>query len=151
MSNSIIRHKGVVQDVQHGKVEVMILSESACSSCKSKKVCTISEIKEKLIYIDSRDKTYRVGDQVNVILEEKMGIVAIIFAYFIPFIIMITVLMIGSYTKMKEPIMGLIVIIALTLYFVLLYFTRHLFERKMTFKIEKFQESDYNFNSELMQ
>ncbi len=137
MSTSIIQHKGIVQNIENNRLEIMIISESACSSCKSKKVCSISEIKEKLIYLESPDISYRTGDKVIVFLEEQMGAFAVIFAYVLPFFIMVSVLFIGYYSQISEPMMGLLVLLALTLYFVVLYLFRNQFSKKVTFKVER--------------
>jgi len=137
MSNSSIEHKGIVQKISDNQLEIMILSESACSSCGSKKVCSISEIKEKLIYVNSSDNTYKVNDKVIVYLEEKMGAVAVIFAYVLPFIVMISILFAGYSLKFSEPILGISVLISVALYFVILYFFRNQFNKRMTFKVAK--------------
>jgi sigma-E factor negative regulatory protein RseC len=137
MNTSIIQHQGVVQNIVDKQLEIMIISESACSSCKSKKICSISEIKEKLIYIESPDDSYRTGDKVTVFLEEKMGAFAVVFAYFLPFIIMISTLFFGYYNKVSEPIMGLSVLASLSIYFVIVYLFRNQLGKKITFKVEK--------------
>jgi len=141
--NSIIQHQGVVQNIQNDHLEIMIISESACSSCKSKKVCSISDIKEKLIRIESNDKSYKIGDKVIVFLEEKMGALAVIFAYVFPFIVMISILVIGYILKLSEPIMGGAVIVSLSIYYIALYFFRNQFNKRMTFRVEK-QESNFS-------
>jgi len=137
MGSSIIQHQGIVQDVKNDQLEVMIISESACASCKSKKICSISEIKEKLIYIDNIDNSYRIGDNVTVFLEEKMGAYAVIFAYLFPFIVMVLSLFIGYYNNASEPIMGISVFASLSLYFGLVYLFRSKIGKKITFKVEK--------------
>jgi len=137
MGSSIIQHQGIVQGIKNNHLEVMIISESACSSCKSKKVCSISEIKEKLIYIDNIDNSYRIGDKVTVFLEEKMGAYAVIFAYLFPFIVMVLSLFIGYYNNASEPIMGISVFASLSLYFGLVYLFRSKIGKKITFKVEK--------------
>lgn len=141
MSTSVIQHQGVVQNIENNQLEIMIISESACSSCKSKKVCSISEIKEKLVYINNFEGTYDVGDKVNVFLEEKMGAYAVIVAYGLPFLLMILVLFIGYYNKLSEPAIGLSVILLLAIYYTSLYLLRNQIGKKVTFKVEKLNKS----------
>jgi positive regulator of sigma E activity len=136
MSTSIIQHQGVVQNIESNRLEIMIISESACSSCKSKKVCSISEIKEKIIYVETYEGSYHIGDKVIVSIEEKMGAYAVVFAYVLPFIVMISVLIFGYYTKVSEPVMGLSVVISLAVYFIFLYLFRNELSKKMTFKVK---------------
>jgi positive regulator of sigma E activity len=137
MNNNFVSHSGIVQNIDHENIEVMIISESACSACKSKKVCTISDMKEKSIYLKTNNQSYKVGEKVNVIMEEKLGFYATIFAYVLPFILMISILLIGTYSKMSEPLMGILVIVFLVMYYLILYLFRKQFEKKMSFKIEK--------------
>ena len=137
MGSSIIQHQGIIQNIKMNQLEVMIISESACSSCKSKKVCSISEVKEKLIYIESNDNSYHIGDKVTVFLEEKMGAYAVVFAYALPFFVMVSALFIGYYNHASEPIMGLSVLISLSLYFIIVYLFRNQLGKKITFKVEK--------------
>jgi len=137
MGSSIIKHQGIVQDIKNNQLEVMIISESACSSCKSKKICSISEAKEKLIYIESIDNSFHIGDKVTVFLEERMGAYAVIFAYLFPFIVMVLSLFIGYFNNASEPIMGLSVLASLSLYFGIVYLFRKQLGKRITFKVEK--------------
>lgn len=141
MSNNIISHKGIITNIVSTRIEVTIISESACSSCKSKKVCSISEIKEKIIYIENPDNSFLMGETVNVFIEERMGAFAVIVAYGLPFLLMVLVLFIGYYTKLSEPIMGLSVILLLTIYYSTLYLLRNQIGKKVTFKVEKLNNS----------
>lgn len=141
MSNNIISHKGIINSIVGNRLEVTIISESACSSCKSKKVCSISEIKEKNIYIENTDNSFQVGETVNVFIEERMGAYAVFFAYGLPFIIMVLVLFIGYYNKFSEPLMGLSVVVLLTIYYTTLYLLRNQIGKKVTFKVEKLNNS----------
>jgi len=151
--SSIIQHKGIVQEILNDHLEIMIISESACSSCKSKKVCSISEIKEKLICIETNDKTYKIGDNVTVFLEEKMGAIAVVFAYVLPFVLMISILIACYLLKLSEPVMGGAVIVSLTVYYIALYLFRNQFDKRMSFRVEKQQtkltidEKDYENSS----
>lgn len=137
MSNNIISHKGIVSNIANNRLEITIISESACSSCKSKKVCSISEIKEKIVYIEKVDNSFQIGENVNVYIEEQMGVFAVIFAYGLPFLLMVLVLFIGYYAKLSEPIMGLSVVVLLTVYYSSLYLLRNQIGKKVTFKVEK--------------
>lgn len=101
-----------------------------------------------MIYIESPDGSYRTGDKVTVFLEEKMGAFAVVFAYFLPFIIMISTLFFGYYNKVSEPVMGLSVLLSLALYFLALYLFRDRFSKKVTFKVKKQNINDQSIISE---
>ena len=139
MSNSLIRHSGIIHSIKSEEIEVLIFSESGCSSCKSKNYCSVAESKEKIIRINKYGHPFKVGDQVNVTIEEKTGLLAILFAYLIPFVVMISFLLIGYYYKMNEPLMGLGVIGLLTIYYIIIYTLRGFFGKRITFSIEELQ------------
>ncbi len=145
MSNGIISHRGIVSNINNNQIEVTIISESACSSCRSNKMCSISEIKEKIIYIENIDNSFKIGENVNVYLQERLGAYAVFFAYGLPFLLMVLVLFVGYYQKLSEPIMGLSVISLLTIYYLSLYFLRNQIGKKVSFKVEKLRETEsYN-------
>ncbi len=137
MENNFISHSGKIQEVDDTFVEVMIITQSACAACKSKKVCFVSEMKEKIIKVRHHNQSFNVGEEVRVVMEEKTGIYAVLFAYVLPFIIMISILIAGYYSKMKELLMGLLVISFLAVYYSLIYLFRKQFDKKMSFRIEK--------------
>lgn len=142
MSNATISHKGIVSGIKENRIEISIISESACASCKSKKVCSISEIKEKTIFIDNPDIKYEIGENVNVYIKESMGAYAVFFAYGLPFILMVSVLFLGYFKKFSEPFMGLSVILLLTIYYTTLYFLKDQIGKKVIFKVERPNKTD---------
>jgi len=94
-------------------------------------------MKEKIISVKSDHQIFKIGDKVNVMMEEKIGTYAILFAYVIPFVIMISILIFGYYDKMSEPMMGISVIAFLVLYYLIIYLLRAQFDKKIIFKLEK--------------
>jgi len=66
-----------------------------------------------------------------------MGFLAVFLAYVLPFIIMIALMLVAHYTKVSEPVTGLLVVMFLTAYFFTLYAFRKKLNRKFTFTIKK--------------
>jgi positive regulator of sigma E activity len=152
MKVNSIKHQGIIQNINDNQLEIMIISESACSSCKSKKVCSISEIKEKLVYVDKFEGLYQIGDKVTVFLEEKMGAYAVVFTYVLPFIIMITILLLGYNNNVSEPVMGLSVLLSLAIYFYILYLFRDQFRKKVGFSVEKLNNNPlFEYRDEVLE
>ena len=89
MANKI-EHKGTVERVEEGHIQVRILQTSACSECHAKSLCSSSESKEKLIDIYTPSFTkYKVGDEVNVCGTETMSRNAILIAFGLPLLLII--------------------------------------------------------------
>ena len=136
MSQNQICHKGIISKVTTGEVSVKIVSQSACSACKTKSVCSMSEAKEKEILIPITDDVWKEGDEVNVIISEKMGAFAVIVAYILPFVGMMVSMFIARSYQLSELYMGLFVVIFLSSYYSLLYRLRKKISRRIHFVIK---------------
>ncbi|HOV11132.1 MAG TPA: SoxR reducing system RseC family protein [Bacteroidales bacterium] len=137
MEDSHISHQGVVSAIHQNTIEVLIESTSACSTCKTKHLCGVSDSKEKIITVPKPEETFILGEKVIVIMTQKMGFLAVFLAYVLPFIIMIALMLVAHYTEVSEPVTGLLVVMFLTAYFFTLYAFRKKLNRKFTFTIKK--------------
>ena len=68
-----IEHEGRVVKISDTKIEVEILNKAACVSCSAKSVCSVSDIKAKIIEIPLSKEEYQVGEIVDVSLRRSMG------------------------------------------------------------------------------
>ena len=67
-----------------------IVQTSACAACSAKGHCSSADSKDKIIdIIDTAAASYRVGEKVMVIGETSMGMMAVVLAFIIPFILLI--------------------------------------------------------------
>ena len=87
-----VRHTGKVVDMNPQFTTVQIVSQSACSSCPAAGLCGMSASTEKASQGPAdRHATYRVGDEVDVVLEASMGMKAVWLAYFFPLLVLLAV------------------------------------------------------------
>jgi positive regulator of sigma E activity len=137
MASSPIEHEGIVQGIDENGVRVMIMAHSACGACRSKKICGISETKEKIINVkNSSRKPFRTGDKVIVEMNSSLGMTAVFFGYVFPFIVLILSLIILTRYTQSEPLSGLITLGMLGVYYLILYFFRNALKRKFTFSVK---------------
>ena len=123
-----VSHSGLVEKVDGDKATVRILSVSACSSCKSKGACSISEMKEKLVEVHIKDnQEVKKGDNVNVAIAQKQGDKAVVLAYAIPIIVFLGLLLLVSKLNAGEVVAGLSALGGVGVYFLIL----HLFKSKI--------------------
>ena len=87
-----IKHVGVVESVNGGRIQVRIIQSSACASCKAAKQCHTSESKEKVVDIYSDDTEYVIGQRVMVMASYKVGLVAVCLAMLVPLVLMTSIL-----------------------------------------------------------
>ena len=131
-----ISHEGIVTKIDNENIEVKILSQSACAACNIKGACNMSEMKEKIITIPApKDKNLSIGD--NVIISMGLGQAnrAVIFAYVIPVVILISMIFILSSLKMEEGINALISIGTLIPYYLILFLFKDKIKRKFEYEI----------------
>ena len=90
MANTI-KHQGVIKRIQGTHVQVRITQTSACASCSIKGHCTSADTKEKMIDVfDSAASQYQVGQEVWVVGTLSMGVQAVLFAFILPLVILVT-------------------------------------------------------------
>lgn len=137
-----ISHTGVVKSITSKEIEVMIVSESACSSCKTKSVCSMAESKEKAIHVEKTTEDFKIGDRVMLYMNSEMGTYAVIIAYVLPFVLMMTVLFLGHYNKWADIHLGIGVILALGIYFTMLFLMKDKLKTKISFTVKKINNQD---------
>lgn len=134
-----IKHSGIIDKIDDDCIKVRIVQMSACSSCNAAHLCQASEKKEKIVdvYDFSSHTDYKVGDTVTVTASSQIGMNAVLVAFGVPFLILVSVVFIVSRITDEEPFMALAGICALIPYYILMYILRHRFREKFSFKIEK--------------
>ena len=132
-----VSHLGLVEKVDGDKATVRILSVSACSACKSKGACSISEMKEKLVEVHLKEsQDVKIGDNVNVAIAQKQGDKAVVLAYAIPIMIFMGILALFTYLKTSELLAGIGAIGGVGLYFIVLRLFKSKIESQFMFYIK---------------
>lgn len=131
-----ISHEGIITAIDDDKVEVKILSKSACASCNIKGACNMSEKKEKIIVIPlPKDKDLSIGQNVMVSMGLGQANKAVVFAYVIPTIILFSMIFILNHFKIEEGKNALISIGSLVPYYLILFLFRDKMKRKFEYEI----------------
>ena len=131
----LIWHEGVVESIGTDSLMVRILQASACSSCEARKLCRSSESKEKLVEVKGHYPTLQVGDQVTLCGSVRQGLRASVLAYVIPLILMLVALFAGT-RLWGEKLGALAALLALALYYGVLFLLKDKLGKHFTFKIE---------------
>ena len=131
----LIRHEGIVESIGTDGLMVRILQASACSSCEARKLCRSSESKEKLVEVKGHYPTLQVGDQVTLCGSVRQGLRASVLAYVVPLILMLVALFAGT-RLWGEKLGALAALLALALYYGVLFLLKDKLGKHFTFKIE---------------
>ena len=134
----MIKHDGIVIAVNSdGTVRVRIVQTSACASCKAKAMCASAESKEKEI-LAIGDGLLAVGDEAEVMVQQKMGWKAILLAYMLPFLVMMAVVAIGNgLLCIREEIIGTAALCAMGVYYIVLGFFKDKIQKDFSFTARK--------------
>ena len=132
-----ISHEGIVTKIDNENIEVKILSQSACVSCNIKSACNMSEMQEKIITIPApKDKNLSIGDNVKISIGIGQANKAVVFAYIIPLIILVSMIFVLNALKLEEGINALISIGSLIPYYLILFLFRDKIKRKFEYEID---------------
>ena len=147
----MIKHDGIIIALnEDGTALVRIVQTSACAACKAKAMCASAESVEKemtvvLLGENGKVKTennsiqsYHVGDEVEVMVQQKMGWKAVVLAYLLPFFIMLAVMLIGNAIwAVREEILGTAALCAMALYYIVLGMFKDKLQKEFSFTAKK--------------
>ena len=133
MSNQI-SHTGIIDSISEGMVHVRIVQSSACSSCKVASYCNSAESKEKIIDVKCADTSrYAVGQDVTVMAAPSVGAKAVILAFVIPTVILLSAIAVCVTSGFSDGISALVGVLSLVPYYIGLYLYRGKLEQILTF------------------
>ena len=133
-----ISHTGKITGITPEFTTVEIVSSSACSSCHAKGLCGMSEDKIKTIMVPTDPyASYSVGDEVNVLLKETMGLKAVWISYVIPLAILMILILSLSAVTVHEAYAGLGAVAGVALYYLVIYLFRDKLSKDFVFYIKE--------------
>lgn len=133
----IIEHPGVVVATDHDTVQVKVLQVSACAGCHAKGACTMADMEEKIVSIESYiGRALAPGEKVTLVMKQSAGSRAVVLGYLVPFLLLVTVMITGSFFIREEGILALVSIGSLIPYFTLLYLNRDRMKKKFVIQIK---------------
>ncbi|MEN8249949.1 MAG: SoxR reducing system RseC family protein [Bacteroidota bacterium] len=136
MSNENITYDAIVSEVKNDTVSVLVQGNLNCASCHAKSACGISESEDKKIEIYDPDNIYKINEKVTIAIMKKVQPKAVIYAYLIPFILLLVTLLIAS-EFLQEWMAGIVAFSVLIPYYLWIYFSDHYFKREFSFSILK--------------
>ena len=137
MTNNTIKHLGIVENIQGSHLSVRIVQTSACAACSAKGHCSSADSKDKIIdIIDTAASSYRVGEKVMVIGETSIGMMAVVLAFIIPFVLLIFSLFLFMALMENELYSALLSLAILIPYYFILWLNKTRLKQKFSFTIK---------------
>lgn len=136
MAKDAIEHDGIVIKVENSRIIVAIQNQSACATCHSKGACGLSEVVQKEITVDKPEGPVAVGDKVIVTATTRNAMVSVLFAYILPSVLILLLLATLILSGTSEVLAASMVLLAVGIYYFILYLARERFARKIKFKVK---------------
>ena len=152
----MIKHDGIIIALnEDGTALVRIVQTSACAACKAKAMCASAESAEKEMTVvllsdngrpmgygvldaDKPLLEYKVGDAVEVMVQQRMGWKAVVLAYLLPFFVMLAVMLVGNAIwAVREEILGSVALCAMALYYLVLGMFKDKLQKEFSFTARK--------------
>jgi len=135
--SQLIEHSGIINHIHGNHIRVQILQESACSGCHAKGACSAADMKDKYVDVESDASDFKIGDQVTLLGQSSMGLLAVLLAFVFPFLlILLTLFVLRNYID-NEAVSGSIALGALLPYFIILSFFNQKLKSKLKFHVRK--------------
>ena len=132
-----ISHSGVIESILEGCVKVRIVQTSACAACKIAGHCNASESKVKIVDVFcSNSSDYKVGQDVTVWASKDVANKALMLGFGVPFLLLVSVLMIALKIIGDEGISALVALGALVPYYFAGWLMRIRIQNQISFQIE---------------
>ena len=149
----MIKHDGIIIALnEDGTALVRIVQTSACAACKAKAMCASAESAEKeMTVVLLGDEQWAVGNEVEVLVQQKMGWKAVVLAYLLPFFVMLAVMFIGNGLSAmgdgvtgllgdeakREAVLGTVALCAMALYYLVLGMFKDKLQKEFSFTARK--------------
>lgn len=135
-TNNSIKHAGYVSKIDGNRIEISLVGNINCAACNSKAACGVSDSDTKIVEIHNNDKDLSINEQVDVVMQNSLGLKAVFWGYVFPFILLFSVMIIAS-LFVKELIAGLLALFILIPYYLLLYFNQNTLRKIFTVSVLK--------------
>lgn len=134
----VIRHDGIIDSIEDDCIHVRIVQASACAACGAKSLCSAAESKEKIVDVYGADtQIYQVGQKVMVEGAATMGMKAVRLAFLFPLILLVGVMALAMWLSAgNEAVAALSALLALTIYFLVLFAFKKKLKNKSSFVIK---------------
>ncbi len=136
MSKFNVRHQATITSIDSAKgtITAQISVTEACQSCAARKACSGEAQKEFTLLNDFQNR--KIGDNITLCITKSMTITAVVVAYMLPVIIVVTALLVMQNAGVQELKAGVIALGTIVAYFITLRLFRQKLEKQITITIE---------------
>lgn len=139
----MIEHEGIIEHIDGNHIKVRILQQSACSACHAKGYCTAANSSEKTVDVIDYSGQFKLNERVTIEGKTSLGYKAVLWAYGIPLILIVSMVILSTYMWHLNEIQGALLAVSILVpYYIVLYFLRNKMTKIFTFTIKKSDSSN---------
>lgn len=143
--NKEIVHSGVITGMDGNKIRIHIEQQSACRTCHSRSVCMASDMKGKEVFVENDGGNYQIGETVELLGRTSTGLLAVLLAFVIPFLLILLSLIVLQRVVTSEAVSALISLSLLMPYYLILSLFNKKLDKKLQFYIQKTGNNQMQF------
>ena len=133
-----LQHRGKVDHITNDKVFVRVEKQGACAGCHAKGLCGERGDERIMEVTTPYASTFEVGESVVVALVKRsMGWSSVAWGYMFPLVVLLGVLFGAKALEADNGLAAVTSIVAVAIYYVVLYALRGMFEKRIQFTIIK--------------
>ena len=132
-----MEHEGTVASICGNTMIVRIVASSACGGCAAKGYCVPSENKDKDIRVEGFSGDFVSGERVKVVMQQSLGFHALWIGYLLPFVLMLTTLLMTYRITDHELASGLSALLILVPYYLVLKLLNQKIAKSFGFTVQK--------------
>ncbi len=119
MTQNKIYHSAVITHIRQNMLTVEIQAQEACGGCAARKVCGSGE-KKSFDVVDLYSDERKVGDEVQISISRKMGMLAAVSVYGVPTVLMCLVIGVLTWMGVDQVTVGLSTLGSVVAFFVVI-------------------------------
>lgn len=136
-----ISHEGIITAIHNNRMEVSLIGNIHCESCNAKNACGVSDTRSKTVEVYRDRDSFSVNEKVIVAMREGLGLKAVLWAYIVPFILLMTTL-VFALSFFNEGLAGILAISILVPYYSVLYFSKNVFRKAFSISVFKTEKDE---------
>lgn len=135
----MICQEGLIKEIKNGKLSVELSITSACATCHAKNFCISTDTRQRTVEASPLGREeFSVGEKVRISMRESLGKKAVLLAYVLPCIVLLSSLIILSQFIDNEIIVIFSTIGFVGLYYLVLWIFSKRISKEFIFYAEKY-------------
>ena len=127
---------GIIKKITDDQIFVEIECKEACEQCSQKSNCSLSQLSHRVVEVRKNNRKYHINDKVELEVSELSICYSIIFAYVVPLLCVLGMLVVGCLAGWSESICGICSLSILPVYYLFLKKLKNWFKKSVTIKIK---------------